>query len=75
MPIYEYVCRACGERFQKMRSMAERLSAPRCAACGGRDTSLSMSAPARVGAHSSGVTAGQGCGPDVGGCCGGMCMG
>ena len=72
MPIYEYACRACGTRFEELRSMSDRLEAPPCAACGSERTALAMSVPGMVGA-----TAGDGaldaCGLGDGSCCGGFC--
>jgi putative FmdB family regulatory protein len=35
MPIYEYVCRDCGEVGSKLRSIAERTAATDCPRCGG----------------------------------------
>ncbi|MFQ5718208.1 MAG: FmdB family zinc ribbon protein [Acidobacteriota bacterium] len=43
MPLYEYKCRECGHRFEKLQSLRAR--APRCPACGGR-TERQISAPA-----------------------------
>ena len=74
MPLYEYACRECGTRVEKMRKVSERLSGPPCPACG-MATALAVSAPGRVGASVSstgaGYEAGGSCGP--GGCCGGAC--
>ncbi len=76
MPLYEYVCRSCASRFERMRRMEERLSAPECPTCGAKETVLAMSAPGHVG-----VGAGAGRSPSAppacdmgGGCCGGACM-
>jgi len=33
MPLYEYVCPSCGQRFEEIRKMDERKSAP-CPKCG-----------------------------------------
>ena len=71
MPLYEYACRDCGGRTEKMKRLAERNEGPECPECGGA-TVLALSAPAgfRVGAGSTAsipasVNTG-GCGP--GGC-------
>lgn len=72
MPIYEYVCRDCGDRFQRMRAMAERLRAPECGVCGSPHTSLALSVPGRVGAATA--AAEGSCGMGDGSCCGGACM-
>lgn len=71
MPIYEYVCRDCGDRFQRMRAMRERLNGPRCGSCGSSRTSLALSVPARVGSATA-VAEGP-CGMEAGTCCGGAC--
>ncbi|MDM7917373.1 MAG: zinc ribbon domain-containing protein [Candidatus Eisenbacteria bacterium] len=34
MPWYEYVCPSCGERFDLMRSIADRDKSAACPACG-----------------------------------------
>jgi putative FmdB family regulatory protein len=73
MPLYEYACRACGTRTERMRRTADRLDAPNCPECGAR-TALAMSAPGKVGSGVSGGGAESfagGCG--TGGCCGGAC--
>lgn len=74
MPLYEYVCRDCGDRFETMRRVEERLSVATCPSCGGEHTSLAMSAPGFVGAGAA-MMAGDSCAarPD-GGCCGGACL-
>ena len=37
MPIYEYTCAKCGERFEIVSSHAERGEKAVCPACGGRE--------------------------------------
>jgi putative FmdB family regulatory protein len=74
MPIYEYVCRECGGRFQRMRSMSERLNPPACGSCGSARTSLALSLPGRVGGQTAPERAVGACGLDSGSCCGGACM-
>lgn len=49
MPIYEFVCRTCGTSFEKRLKVDERLNKQPCPACEQSNTSLLMSAPARVG--------------------------
>jgi putative FmdB family regulatory protein len=68
MPIYEYVCDACGERFEKlMRSY--QTDAPACPSCGGMRVTMQLSTFA---AHSGSSKAASGAdGP--GGCPSGMC--
>jgi putative FmdB family regulatory protein len=72
MPIYEYACRECGRRFERMRRTDERLVAVECPACAGRETMLVMSAPGHVGAGAASAAV-PSC--DMGGgCCGGVCQ-
>jgi putative FmdB family regulatory protein len=49
MPVYEYLCRGCGKRFEALRRMSERTVAPSCPKCGAEQTELSFSAPAFLG--------------------------
>jgi len=72
MPIYEYVCRSCGGRFERIRPMNERLTPPSCG-CGSSQTSLALSVPGRVGAGPTEAPVGP-CGAEAGTCCGGRCM-
>ena len=39
MPIYEFQCTACGERFEILSSFADRDEKAVCPECGGRDVS------------------------------------
>ncbi len=39
MPLYEFQCASCGERFEIVSSHAEREENAVCPACGGRDVS------------------------------------
>jgi len=43
MPVYEFQCRACGERFERKLSVAERDEAGCCPRCGRRQTERVMS--------------------------------
>lgn len=59
MPIYEYLCRECKEKFEKLvLRQGDRASVP-CPRCGKTDTEQVYSAFAMAG----GRTAGGGCGP------------
>ncbi len=50
MPIYEYDCQACGERFEKLiRSLNQPLPEIECPACHSRDVQRRVS---RVAVHS-----------------------
>ena len=61
MPIYEYQCRKCGEKFEKLvRSMSD--SKPvECAKCGSKETARALSLFA-VGAGKSSPADGPMCG-------------
>lgn len=74
MPLYEYVCRSCGHRFERMRGVSERLTAPPCPSCSLDSAALAMSVPGRVGGGTQPAAAAvEGCaaGPA---CCGGACF-
>ena len=71
MPLYEYNCRLCEERFEKLQPMSAGKLAD-CPACGqpaGRVLSM-IAAPVRVGVgeQPSSFSA-----PSAGACCGGAC--
>lgn len=72
MPLYEYACRDCGRRFEALRRMDDRLSPAECPGCGGRKTSLAMSAPGMVGAAAPARGGEPSCGMGDA-CCGGAC--
>jgi putative FmdB family regulatory protein len=67
MPLYEYVCRDCGRRFEAyVRAWTEAAACPSCA--GSRvDKQLSRFAFATAAGGSHG-SAGGGCGCGAGGC-------
>ncbi len=74
MPIYEYVCCACGGSFEHLaRTLSEK--APVCPVCGSGDVrkELSTFSTASVSRHSE--CSGCRCASDGGGCCamGGCC--
>ena len=59
MPMFEYVCRACGERFEELRSVRDEGPGPACPACGSEEVAklfsafATSSAGTRVGETSS----------------------
>jgi putative FmdB family regulatory protein len=56
MPIYEYQCRKCGEKFEKLvRSMTDSTPVA-CAKCGSQETARALSLFA-VGAEGAGKSA------------------
>lgn len=54
MPIYEYRCRACGTKFEKLVSLSARARDVECPACGQRKARKTVSLVGRV---SGGVSA------------------
>ena len=66
MPVYEYVCRTCDQRFEARRSMSEA-SAPIDCPDGHADTTRLLSVFASVG-RSAGASAAPMAGPPAGGC-------
>jgi len=76
MPIYEYVCLDCGERFEAIRSMSEADTPIPCSGCMSDHTSRQLAVVfARGGGSSSSAperytpSRSSGCG----GCSGGSC--
>ncbi|MCC7107234.1 MAG: zinc ribbon domain-containing protein [Chloroflexi bacterium] len=65
MPVYEYRCSDCGDRFEKLVSMSLRDAQTPCPACG-HGTSRQPSIAAMIGASAG--SAGGGCGGCAGGC-------
>ncbi len=73
MPIYEYRCESCSEKFEILTRFAERDRAQVCPACESTRTRVLVSSFALAGGAESSVSdftseAGGG-----GGCCGGAC--
>jgi putative FmdB family regulatory protein len=72
MPIYEYACAGCGNRFEKLvRRFAEEVSCPACAS-DAVDKQLSVFA---VGSGRSAAPSFAGCGAPEAGCGRGACGG
>ncbi|GAC1667094.1 MAG: hypothetical protein PVS3B2_05470 [Candidatus Dormibacteraceae bacterium] len=74
MPIYEYRCESCSEKFELLTRFAERDSAQACPACESTRTRVLVSSFAVAGGESLesmdfGGTESTG----GGGCCGGSC--
>jgi putative FmdB family regulatory protein len=64
MPIYEYQCKACGERFERLvrtMSSSERVTCPKCES-GKTERALSVFGVGKGGVSASGESAGPGCG-------------
>ena len=73
MPIYEYRCESCSEKFELLTRFAERDTAQACPACESTRTRVLVSSFACAGGESPesldfGSAEGGG-----GGCCGGGC--
>jgi putative FmdB family regulatory protein len=69
MPIYEYVCDSCNERFEKIViNKQQEIACPKCAS---KKATIQLSVFATAGSNgSSSPSGGSGGG---GGCCGGSC--
>ena len=70
MPIYEYQCADCGERFDALRSMSQADDPISCEQCDSMDTTRKVSAAFAhsVGGNGSRVVAGGGNGRGCGSC-------
>lgn len=64
MPIYEYECGACYERFEKLVRMSTRPEQVECPACGEHEARQLVSLTASVGR--GGQVAAQACAPTGG---------
>lgn len=64
MPLYEYACPDCHERFEVLQRMGDGAEGVRCLACGGEhaERQLSTFAAAVSGGGSSGFVDSGGCG-------------
>jgi putative FmdB family regulatory protein len=73
MPIYEYVCDSCNERFEKIVFNKQQEIA--CPKCGGKKATIQLSVFATAGgsAGSPGAPSGGFSSGGGGGCCGGGC--
>src|ERR1700674_3263506 len=73
MPIYEYRCESCSEKFDVLTRFAERDTAQMCPACESTKTRVMVSSFAFAGAGDSSSSLDLGSGESAGGCCGGSC--
>ncbi|HEU0264293.1 MAG TPA: zinc ribbon domain-containing protein [Geobacterales bacterium] len=60
MPIYEYLCQQCGERFSLIQKMGSDSSAVRCSKCGSSDVKREISSFSCSGGQSIGSAGGFG---------------
>jgi len=70
MPIYEYVCKACGHEFEHLVRGDE---SPACPSCGRRKLGKKLSVPAAHTASSEPACAREVGACDPGNCCGQGC--
>jgi putative FmdB family regulatory protein len=69
MPIYEYICDSCNERFEKI--VINKQAEITCPKCSGKKATIQLSVFATAGSGSS--TPSGGFSGGGGGCCGGGC--
>lgn len=65
MPIYEYTCQECREKFERLVKTMDGKTNPACPSCGSKKTERAMSVFA--------VSEGQSKSPPCSGCCGRAC--
>ena len=65
MPMYEYRCEDCGERFEKLVRSSSSQEPIGCPNCGGTDTRKQFSTFASVGVR-AGVSSAPACAPGGG---------
>jgi putative FmdB family regulatory protein len=74
MPIYEYRCESCSEKFEVLTRFAERDALQVCPACESTRTRVLVSSFAFAGGADSLESMDLGSGESTGGgCCGGSC--
>ncbi len=61
MPLYEYDCKACGERFEKLVRMSDDPRSVRCPACASATIARALSTFATTGGQRE--AAAPSCGP------------
>lgn len=66
MPIYEYRCQHCDERFERLVPMSTADAPAACPACGSRETRKQFSTFATTVRSSSSANAGTTCAPTGG---------
>jgi putative FmdB family regulatory protein len=59
MPLYEYFCKNCGKRFDKMVRFSEASFAPECPYCSSQETSKQISTFASLSTAGGGVKQAQ----------------
>ena len=69
MPIYEYLCESCGNKFEKLVRRSDDVLGSGCPSCGQKHLKQEYSTFAALGASESSRAAPA----QMGGCPGGMC--
>jgi putative FmdB family regulatory protein len=67
MPIYEYKCSECGERFEKWQRSMSCEEAARCLKCGSQRVKRAVSLFATSGSTDGGSLSDSSCAPTTGG--------
>ncbi len=67
MPLYEYQCAECGEKFERLVRLADADRPAGCPKCGSAQTRRLVSAFGRIGSSAAGGTAASSCAPSFGG--------
>lgn len=62
MPMFEYVCRECGEHFEELRSVRDDGPPPECPACGSTQVQKLFSSFATSSAGAGGGGGSSSCG-------------
>lgn len=70
MPIYEYICKDCGEQFETLRSMKDADAPIACNKCRSANTTRMLSV---FNATSGGKSIAGSSAPSCGSCSGGSC--
>lgn len=63
MPLYEYVCKHCSERFEKLVRMSAAPPTVICPSCASAEVERALSTFATGGGAQRGETAAPSCGP------------
>jgi len=67
MPIYEYKCTDCGEKFEKLVRLSDANGQQVCPRCGSVQTKRQVSAFGWSGGSTASVSGGGSCAPSFGG--------
>ena len=67
MPIYEYQCSECGERFEKWQRSMVCTEEPRCPKCGSQHVNKAVSLFGKSGSMSGASPSDSNCAPTTGG--------